>query len=90
MFKSKGSIGYSYRTPRYRYTEWINKFGKLAAAELYDYETDPFETRNHIDDSDYAAVRSRLSEQMRADAGGCNQLLAAKLPGQLSATSLKD
>ena len=74
VFRSKGSIGYSYRTQRYRYTEWINKFGKLAAIELYDYEIDPHETRNVADHADYADVRAKLALQMRTDGLDCDRL----------------
>jgi iduronate 2-sulfatase len=79
VFKSKGCTGYLYRTERYRYTEWINnKFGKIAAAELYDYETDPLETKNLASEPKYGEIRSRLAEQMRADGQGCDKLLATK------------
>ncbi|MGB7325655.1 MAG: sulfatase [Rubripirellula sp.] len=77
VFKSKGSLGYSYRTDRYRYTEWIsNRSGKTTASELYDYENDPFETKNRVNDSTYDEVRIRLAKQMRADGQGCDRLLA--------------
>lgn len=36
-------LGYSIRTPRYRYTEW--KDGELGV-ELYDYKEDPQEYTN--------------------------------------------
>jgi len=36
------AMGYSMRTDRYRYTEWLNEdTGKPMAVELYDYQTDP-------------------------------------------------
>lgn len=76
VFKSKGSLGYSYRTERYRYTEWINKFGKIAASELYDYRNDPLETKNLINDVGYREARAELAEQMRANGKGCEKLLA--------------
>lgn len=75
VFKAKGSIGYSYRTERYRYTEWINKTGETVASELYDYESDPNETKNFVKDVEYATVRSKLAQQMRADAQGCERLM---------------
>jgi iduronate 2-sulfatase len=44
-------MGYSIRTPRYRYTEWRQAGnGKPAARELYDHDTDPAESVNLIDD----------------------------------------
>lgn len=55
--------GYSFRSGRYRYTEWreINGptqkgDGAVYARELYDYQTDPLETRNLIDDPAYGAT----------------------------------
>lgn len=55
-------MGYSIRTERYRYTVWVdwkNKVtdaGKVYAEELYDYGTDPDETKNLVNDPAYAAV----------------------------------
>lgn len=41
-------MGYSIRTDRYRYTEWVprNGGGSYKEMELYDYKTDPKETAN--------------------------------------------
>lgn len=40
-------MGYSIRTPRFRYTEWRDfKTGKPKAVELYDHDRDPAETKN--------------------------------------------
>jgi len=77
VFKSKGAIGYSYRTERYRYTEWINKFNKTVAAELYDYRDDPLETINQIDKPAYAELRAKLAKQLRADGADCERLQKA-------------
>ncbi|QDV42369.1 Carbonic anhydrase [Stieleria neptunia] len=76
VFKNRGSIAYSYRTDQYRYTEWVNKYNKIAARELYDYKIDPHETRNRSADPEYAELRLRLARQMRADASDCQRLRA--------------
>ena len=65
----KRVMGYAYRTRRYRYVEWVRKdyrkgekTGPVIARELYDYEKDPMEKVNAIDDPDYAKVRRRLEK----------------------------
>jgi hypothetical protein len=64
-----GTMGWTLRTPRYRYIEWraadfsadMPVFGnRVQATELYDYQTDPLEQGNLADKSAYAAV---LKEQ---------------------------
>ncbi|TWU54753.1 Arylsulfatase [Rubripirellula tenax] len=77
VFKKKGAIGYSYRTKRYRYTLWLNKNGNVVASELYDYQTDPLETRNLINDVNYEQVQRQLSDHLKADAQGCERLLSS-------------
>ena len=51
-------MGYSIRTDKYRYTEWhdnnyrsydLYKEENIIARELYDYEKDPLETKNWVD-----------------------------------------
>lgn len=49
--RGQNVMGRSVRTERYRYTEWGE--GK-AGVELYDYETDPHETKNLAHDPQYA------------------------------------
>ncbi len=55
--------GHSLRTERYRYTEWDNG---QAGAELYDYEADPAEARNVVEDPRYAQTVASLRERLRA------------------------
>jgi iduronate 2-sulfatase len=63
---SKGEyMGYSIRTERYRYTVWMKDSFRstrpyredlMMARELYDYEKDPDETVNVVDEKDYVTV----------------------------------
>ena len=49
-----GFIGYSIRTDRFRYTEWLDaKTRKRVARELYDHRSDGAETVNVADDTAY-------------------------------------
>jgi iduronate 2-sulfatase len=57
--------GYSMRTPRYRYTEWIDRHsGMTDVRELYDYQADPAETVSVAEQSEHSALIARLSEQL--------------------------
>jgi uncharacterized sulfatase len=60
-------MGRSVRTEQYRYTEWDD--GKKGA-QLYDYEADPGELKNLVDDPALAPVRERLSATIKAKAEG--------------------
>jgi iduronate 2-sulfatase len=61
----RGSFsGHSVRTERYRYTEWDN--GRQGA-QLYDYDNDPEELRNLIDDPAHAKVVAELRKLVRAN-----------------------
>jgi iduronate 2-sulfatase len=57
MGKNPWFMGYSVRTERYRYTEWDS--GKKGS-QLYDYEKDPDELKNLVDDPDYVAVVKQM------------------------------
>ena len=66
-------MGYSMRTRRYRYTEWVRFVGRPHykpiwqnnfGVELYDHYTDPYENTNHANDLDYVAVRKNLSQKL--------------------------
>jgi arylsulfatase A-like enzyme len=67
-------MGYSLRTDRYRYTEWHNNDFRsytpydnknLEARELYDYEKDPLETKNLVNDPKYSKVVEQLQQKIR-------------------------
>lgn len=63
------SIGYSFRTEKYRYTVWIGNDKKstdkitpkdIVAQELFDYVEDPLETVNQIDNPKYSIIQNEL------------------------------
>ena len=66
-------MGYAFRNERYRLILWLelayksgDREGELVATELYDYETDPLETRNLAEDPDQSELTDRLTAQARA------------------------
>jgi hypothetical protein len=66
QWRRDGFLGYSIRTDRYRYTEWVK--GASRQLELYDHSVDPDETLNVAYQPEYAAIRSSLQNAL--DAGG--------------------
>ena len=52
----------SIRTKRHRYTEWKHE-GKIIK-ELYDHQSDPWETNNLADKSEYASEQQRLAAML--------------------------
>jgi len=72
---SRDLMGYSIRTDKYRYTIWMNNnyrsneaFDKnrIYASELYDYEKDPLETVNVIDEKEYKSVKKKMNKKMES------------------------
>lgn len=59
-------MGYSMRTDRYRYTEWVDRDGTVRAKELYDLEDSPIETTNLADDREYRVLADSLAKRLRA------------------------
>lgn len=64
-------MGYSLRTERYRYTVWMNNNftskepyseSRVYARELYDYEKDPLEKTNVVDDAAYKKVNAHMND----------------------------
>jgi len=60
-------MGYSFRTPRWRYTEWDEGH---AGRELYDHEADPRELTNLAEAAAHAADVAELSERLREAVAG--------------------
>lgn len=61
------AMGYSMRTDRYRYTEWIHrKTGEVVARELYDHEADPGENVNVAVLPENRGLVGKLSEMLHA------------------------
>ena len=60
-------MGYSMRTDRYRYTEWIDESsGEAMAEELYDHQNDPKETVNVAGRAENSELVSNLRKKLRA------------------------
>jgi hypothetical protein len=58
----KGSLAWSVRTDRYRYTE----DGEGVPVELVDYDNDPYEWQNLINESDHAETLAKLKKVIEA------------------------
>ena len=67
-----GVMGYSMRTDRYRYTQWLKPDGSAVATELYDLQKDPQATINVAQDPAYASALPALNTlfETRALAAG--------------------
>ena len=71
---TKEIMGYSVRTDRYRYVEWVRfEDGAVAGRELYDELTDADETENIAGLPEHAGRVNRMSELLRS---GVNRRLA--------------
>lgn len=62
VWHNRKAWGYSIRTERYRYTEWLE--GE-AGQELYDHRTDSEEIHNLANQAEHAAIVSKLSEMLK-------------------------
>jgi len=62
--KDPAVMGYSYRSPRYRFTQWRDfQTGETVAEELYDHQADPQESINQIS----KASNLKVVETLRRD-----------------------
>lgn len=67
-------MGYSLRTDKYRYTIWMNNFtskqafseSQVYASELYDYEKDPLEKVNVVNDKNYISISKEMKVKILA------------------------
>jgi len=64
--RAGGIVGYSMRTERYRFTEWLNSSGGREGVELYDHERDPNETRNIAEQPENGGLVEKLTQIRRA------------------------
>jgi iduronate 2-sulfatase len=63
-------MGYSMRTDRYRYTEWVQKGDRNtppAGVELYDHHVDPDENINLAGLPEHAALLAQLRQRLQAE-----------------------
>ena len=58
-------MGYSMRTARYRYTEWLSLGQEPFARELYDHQADPDENVNIANRPEHKELVASLSAQLR-------------------------
>ncbi|WNC73071.1 sulfatase [Thalassotalea psychrophila] len=74
QYKRVGAFGYSLRTEKYRYTEWLSKNKKVVYRDLYDMEHDSGETNNVINDPKYQDVADTLAKLLRENNKGLKRL----------------
>jgi iduronate 2-sulfatase len=69
--RTNNVMGYSLRTDRYRYTEWIKQdTGAVVARELYDHAAGPFARINLAATPESPDIVRQLSAQMKAGWNG--------------------
>jgi len=60
----KTVLGYSVKDQQFNYVEWVKlSTGKVLERELYDHANDPKETKNVIDNPEYASVIAELAKR---------------------------
>ena len=76
-------MGYSMRTDRYRFTEWVSRKNpsEVDAVELYDHVTDPQENENIAGRPESAVLVKELSARRKA---GWQAARPASLPAKSS------
>ncbi len=63
--RPKGVMGYSMRTDRYRYTEWIKEGTENVGTELYDYKTDPQGNVNIALKPEHKELVAKMAQQLK-------------------------
>lgn len=79
QFIRRGAYGYTMRTNRYRYTEWVNSKNKIVYRDLYDLELDPQETVNIINIHEHKNLVKELSQTLRNNSEGLLRLNKSEL-----------
>lgn len=65
QYQRGSTMGYSLRSERWRYTEWIKSpSGEVVATELYDHQETPIPMKNLAGDEKYADLVTKLSKQL--------------------------
>jgi len=91
-------MGYSIRNERYRFTMWLKDdfrsdkaYNKdlVVAAELYDYQKDPLEKNNVVNEKSYKKVAAEMNQQMIEFFRTQNAPVADKLFHDLKANTIK-
>lgn len=58
------AMGYTMRTPKYRFTKWVNKkTGETLANELYDHTTEHSEMENLANNNEYKELLETLNQR---------------------------
>ena len=71
IYKSRGAFGYSVRTERYRFIQWVEtKNARAVGRDLFDLEQDPQGRRNLAEDPAYATVVREMAELLAANSRG--------------------
>ena len=74
QYKRKGAYGYSMRTQRYRYTEWVTEDGKVVYRDLFDLQNDPGETFNIGKLPESQALMDSMATLLRDNSVGLKRL----------------
>lgn len=78
QYPRKDVMGYTMKTDRYRYTEWLKKgTTETVAAELYDHSADPGETDNISGKPEAADTVAKLHKELHS---GWKEALPPKQP----------